>query len=596
MADEIKDPRIQIDLKLLEDENMKKLEKFSKEFGKNVQQLAKAMNSFSQRKQGVSSAGLSNNASTPSRAQQAILNSGASTAGGGAGNFRFGGSGGGGGGGGTGSGPGSGSGGGGAGSHSNNQQQQQQNQANGIWSRMGKGSHIALGVGAGLGAAAMFNKTVQFATGAEASRWGMNVGESREGYFGTPLGSPAMKYALGQRYGALKDSWFGFNPFWSPKQGLEARNAINDWGWGKESFTIGNSPDIPDWLGGEMRRLNKETGITPKEYMQVFDSALRYGGTDIEKLTTVVDGLNEAAKGAGISVDNFRSGMVAVMTEVQRFGGDPAVAGANFEAITMATGNPEAAAKALIDPQNALIASSMTGTPLWKTLLGKAAPSAYLAYPQMMMKNAMGGLSTQEFAKLRKTNPTEWGRRMDNLALMTRLQPELFGGYNTKQILNMAVEGVDLNKRMDSYSKLKQENPNREEEIPWEKYIRDFGGSDGQKIGRQFTEWRVKAMAKANLGTAEGRMKFRQDEKDKLTSLMANSQQLDRAKAAQVVTLVLDPAARRLLKFKENEKSHSNKDSHGWETAVHAVGTALKYGGSMPGASSWIKELGEMLD
>lgn len=366
---------------------------------------------------------------------------------------------------------------------------------------------------------------------------GQDLGISRSnGWLGTPFMSSAMTAGLGHAWQGALSSWFGMNPNYSSEDAAAAQSAISGMG-------IRDQAQRHD-LTYTFRNLQQNTGIGADQISQMMYPGVRYGGTSMGDMITMINRIPAAAQQAGMSVENFvQSLSAAAGTLGQAHGISTTAATAQAQTFASATRlDPTTGANVMSSPLIRNLAFAQTGS-FYQTMAGPHASSLAVGATEGLIARIMGVGSLREISQMRTRNPAAFKAARERLFSIYAVNPGLFGGMSAQEVLQMIERPGDMAGRAFA-----QENVNQLQGLIHNRSIGDRGSGN-----RNLDSLLNQAGAKLGLSNREvtGLGSTYQERTDELQRRIDKANEVTDAEKNRV-TLDLTDSAKRLVKLADN--------------------------------------------
>jgi hypothetical protein len=298
----------------------------------------------------------------------------------------------------------------------------------------------------------------------EMAQPGVNVGLSRSGLLGTPYFSPAYMNTLGTEWQAYRRSRWNVDLNWNPLKGFgipgslfgnpnytraQATEAINI--ANQYGWTGRNRDQLLDMMEATTRRYG---GAIPQEMVtQLMDPGLRFGTTNRREVEQSLDDLAEAARSAHMNLQQFsQQAFQAAEGLSQSVGISGARALRQVTALSEATGlGPSVAGQILSNRSNLMLGMAVTGQQPWEAVqnIGRTATAG-----QFAMLGAMG-ITPQRW---RTAGSQEKDAMKNQMAMIYLSNPDVFGGMTPQQVIdqmNRSIwSGVDTAHRVQGIAQI----------------------------------------------------------------------------------------------------------------------------------------------
>lgn len=370
----------------------------------------------------------------------------------------------------------------------------------------------------------------------------VQMGYSPRGFMGTQLNSTAWRRRL--RAG-MASKWQALSTMnWGTEQEQELRGAL---------LGIGMNPSEggrADHLYRDLRDISQDSGLNPDQLVSMSQYTARFEDKKgVRRLTSELSKLDEAASQAGMTTAQFAKGMEAVtQTLQQRLGMAPSKGMKIAREYTALTGVPgEAAAGVFNNDFTMMMAMSRSG----KSNPSKLTATDYLGGQTALIAQAVGASSVED---LRKHVDKYLGS--EQFGWLRMRNPELFQGMDEVQIKNLV---VNPGRKSDAFNKLAAGISGSAGAGYSSHEIRDIGTTLLGK--RKFSDF----MDRDHKGF-DPRDGIQKNERQAM--LKAIQKALDKSDTP-MVKLDLTPEARRLVKqMGYDDTSHRNKDGRSHRATV----------------------------
>jgi hypothetical protein len=266
---------------------------------------------------------------------------------------------------------------------------------------------------------------------------GTNANASRSGWFGSGLFSGAFMHGLGQQFQALKESDFGLDPSYSLGQAQADMGVINSYGWSTGNY------------GSELAQTVKNNrvkfGVDAQATMGALDPLLRWGGGSFDQLNNALAAIPSSATAAGYTLQQFQQQLLQTTSAVAQSTGLPVpTIMSGIQAISASTGlNPQQAGN-LYNMKNELMASGLSGQSLGQFMFGHN-QSGLLKFPLEIFQNSLGMPINQWVRWFNHGTPAQKKRAQDAMAygpmMLYQSNPDIFQGMQPLQMAHMLAQG-----------------------------------------------------------------------------------------------------------------------------------------------------------
>lgn len=380
-----------------------------------------------------------------------------------------------------------------------------------------------------------------FASVAVPTQLGMDLGRSREGgLFGTGLFSSAWTTSLKENLKTGLSADFGFNPNYSMQQAAEAR---------KTTQSFGYSGDTSDVINAQLKELQIHQNLAPAQVMSMLDPLMRYGNANQggEQLINVLRSIPEAAKAAGFNLKVFTDQVIQTSVQIaQQTGMQPGQVASALSSFSTVTGlSPERAA-GLFTPEKFTMAAATTGKTMTQIMEHpSAAPEMQFGY--RIFKGMTGGLSGAQLNALRHSNPAKYNQLMDGVWRMYNQNHDIFGGQSPLEIINSQVRNRGRTvQHMAVDQKIRDATLGAGSVDHIESLIKGYG-PHSSKLVDEFQHDRTEYLRKNPIKDAGDMAKYRAHMRDDALKILGANQKKQARRAT--VQITLSPEASRYFQI-----------------------------------------------
>jgi hypothetical protein len=393
---------------------------------------------------------------------------------------------------------------------------------------------------------------------------GQQLGASRGGGFlGTGLFSSAWMRGLSETWHTAAMSKFGFSPNYSPSQAAQARQTL-------ESF--GYSGDTANMLGNYLKELQIHRGLGPDVGMAVLDPFMRYGGPEnMQQLAQTLADIPGAASAARMNLSQFTQALMSTAQQVAQATG-MSMGGATqaLQSFSSITGlSPERGGALLQNANATTMASALTGRTVTSLMEGGNKMAPRMAYGLSIFEQTIG-MPISKLMQLRKTNIGAYNRAADMAWRMYLQDPSVFAGLSPRELENLfqrnegrPLQHMAIREKIQNIQGTSQQTVGQIENL-----LGQWGGSQGQQLQTGFNKWLA---AHPNMDPNQLRTEAAK-EIDKFMGTTASR------KAARSMTIELSTDAKKYFRLVGTEDASARNASPG--------GFARPSSG--PGSSSWM--------
>lgn len=399
--------------------------------------------------------------------------------------------------------------------------------------------------------------------GTNAGQAGMGTIGGWSGPFGMfgRLASPAFRSYLGSQWNAVENAAAGF-PFYSFGQATQAQGIINQLGYA-------SSDGIRAQMAQVFRNVSTQIpAITQAQTGQMLDMGYRYGASSIYEMQQQLMSIPQAAQAAQMGVQQFTDQLIQTAASVSQTTGAPASAvTAQLSSISSAAGvSPAVAGGIMSNDLLTNITAAKGGGNFWAAVTSPFAGGKRLDLIQSFIEQGTG-MSMQHLQHLQKYNKRAYDNAMNNVYLMWKADPSLFGNMTPGMINGLIGRGGTHGSFATATQAIR---------IAQSTQTKNSGVYSIATIMR-------------DLGmTHQQQVKFLQDNqnasyKDKIDALSKEAakreHQMNRRMHSPQVQVGLTPDARKLLRIIPNDAPHTrNQNQNLSDLAVTDTGSGVAYG------------------
>lgn len=262
--------------------------------------------------------------------------------------------------------------------------------------------------------------------------WGPNNAARSLGY--EPSMNPfssGSREQWGDVWQGMKDSWFGFNPYFSASDAMAVRNNMN---------TMGYRGSARDQMYGSAVRTMRQTGLSAETTMKMLDRAYKASNTSMIEFEKTLKNFPAAAKGARISTEQLAStidNLAAGLSTDKNSGFGYTEATKTLTAMAAGGLSPEVANKLLSNEYLLYAGQSQSGMSFGEYMRDpNARIRGTLGATQRILSNQYGDLLTRASA----SNTDIMSRRDAKKELEARMAEDMRFGGSLQMLDSMSVD------------------------------------------------------------------------------------------------------------------------------------------------------------
>lgn len=261
--------------------------------------------------------------------------------------------------------------------------------------------------------------------------FGQNLGYSRSGFLGTPIGSAAQRAGLGSEWTAMKASWFGLNPNYSSADAGAAQSAIAGMGIGDQARK--------SRLTYDFRAMQQNTGIGADQISQMMLPGIRYGGTSIGNMVAEINNIPRAAQMAGQTVESFTQSLISSSQQLASTSGISPTAASQQLLYSSATTREDPSLMASNMSNQTLRGMSLaaTGGNFYAVMGGPHAGSINAQSQQKMILMLTGQSSWAQLQAIAKQGGAPWAAIRNRLFAMYSTGQWPLGSMTPTDVVNL---------------------------------------------------------------------------------------------------------------------------------------------------------------
>lgn len=388
---------------------------------------------------------------------------------------------------------------------------------------------------------------------------GQQLGSSREGgVFG--IFSPAWTQGVRESIHSLMESDFGFSPYYSTAQAKQARETLQQYGY---------SGQTSDYLADQLKQLQVHRGLDPQAVMAILDPLMRFGGDEnMGQLLSVLQQIPDAAKAAHMNLSEFTQQLISTSQEVAQ-GTGMTVGGAAraLSAFTTTTGlSPSRAAGLFNNPQNLMLAAGMSGQSITSLMEGNDRMAPRMAFGLRVFEGFSGGYTAEQLASMRKKDWKKYQSIMNSAWLAYAQNKDIFGGFSPRELINMQTRN---NGRLLQHTTIDEELQSAASVGRVDQLLKGWGGAAGQHMQNEFETYLAK---NPNVTVAQARQEA--------LDLISKSQNAAQTRTARQVTKIdMTPETKKFFKLLNyDDTAHSNSKNWFERNAMPALNDAMHAG------------------
>lgn len=313
--------------------------------------------------------------------------------------------------------------------------------------------------------------------------------------------------------------------------------------------SFGYSGDTSDYLAGILKDLQIHQGIDAASAMAILDPLMRFGGDEnIGQLLSVLRQIPDAAKAAHMNLSEFTQQLVSTSQEVSQSTGMTVGGAARaLSAFTTTTGlAPSRAAGLFSSPQNLVMAAGMSGQSITSLMEGKNRMAPRMEFGLKVFQGFTGGYTAEQLAEMRKH---DWGKYQSimNAAWLAYAQnKDIFGGFSPRELINMQVRN---NGDLIGHTQIAEQIQGANSTQRIDQMLRGWGGAAGAHMSSAFEKY-----------VADNPHATIADYRKEASDLIAASTNAAQTRTARQITQIdLTPEAKKWFKvLNYDDKPNSN--------------------------------------